>query len=149
MTKQANVDVEGTVASLFQPDALLASQYLELHRTRTQLRPEKRLMFAVLEDAIACFQDYLLARDERGKSLFRDAEEWIMKKNNDWLFSFENICEVLGLNPKYVRQGLLRWREAKLAKCQKAKMIKLTPQRKNNCGEPAGKAAPKPVGAAG
>lgn len=149
MTKQAKVNVEGWVASLFQPDTLLAAQYLELYRRKTHLEPEKRLMFAVLEDAIACFQDYLLARDERGKSLFRDAEEWIMKENNDWLFSFENVCDVLGLNPKYVRQGLLRWREAKLARCQKAKMIQLNPQRKNNCGKPAGKAAPKPLRAAG
>jgi hypothetical protein len=47
--------------------------------------------------------------------MFQDAEEWILEKDTDWPFSFETICEVLGLNPDYVRQGLVRWKEAKLA----------------------------------
>lgn len=68
-------------------------------------------MLAILEDAIACFQKYVLARDARGKTLFRDAEEWILEEGSDWIFSFENICEVLGLDPKYLRQGLVRWKE--------------------------------------
>jgi hypothetical protein len=36
-----------------------------------------------------------------------------------WVFSFENICEALGFNPAYVRQGLLRWMKNKLPKHRK------------------------------
>lgn len=48
------------------------------------------------------------------KNIFRDAEEWIIKEDGDWLFSFENICEVLGFDPVYIREGLMRWKENKL-----------------------------------
>jgi hypothetical protein len=30
-------------------------------------------------------------------------------------FTFEYICEVLGLDPDYIRHGLQRWREEQLA----------------------------------
>jgi len=114
VTNETNFSIEGKVASLFQPDILVAAQYLETVLTRASLEPEKRLMLAVLEDAVLCFQKGSSAGDRRRKALFTDAEEWIMEENGDWPFSFENICEVLGLNPAYLRQGLLRWKRKKL-----------------------------------
>ena len=66
----------------------------------------------VLEDAILCFQKYLFARDRKGQTLFREAEEWIFgETESDWLFSFPTVCDFLGTNPQYVRYGLRRWRE--------------------------------------
>jgi len=79
---------------------------------------EEGLMLAVLENAIEYFQKYALAQSEREKRLFKEAEEWIMEKNSDWFFSFENICETLELYPDYIRQGLLRWKEAKCRSVQ-------------------------------
>jgi hypothetical protein len=74
---------------------------------------EERLMLAVLQDAVECFQEYILAQYPGEKKLFQEAEDWILEKNTDWPFSFENICETLQLDPGYLRQGLLRWKEAK------------------------------------
>jgi hypothetical protein len=107
--------VEEKVGSLFQPDTLLPAQYFETFRTKAHLEPEKRLMLAILEDAIDCFQKYIFARDGRGKRIFREEEDWIFEENSDRLFSFENICQVLGFNPKYVRNGLLLWKEKERA----------------------------------
>jgi hypothetical protein len=73
---------------------------------------EERLMLAVLENAIEDFQKYILANDKRGKELFEEAEEWILETNSPSFFSFENICEHLGLDPDYVRRGFMRWKEA-------------------------------------
>jgi hypothetical protein len=53
---------------------------------------EERLMLAVLQDAVECFQEHVLAQDLWKKKLFQEAENWILAKNTDWLFSFENIC---------------------------------------------------------
>ena len=103
------------IASLFEPDTLLSTQYFGNLRRKTLLEPEKRLMLAILEDAINCYQDNLLAKGRAGR-LFKEAEEWILEKGSDWIFSFKNICETLGFNPEYVRQGLLRWKEKKAAK---------------------------------
>ena len=121
MRNETNASIEKNGASLFQPDMLLSAQYLETFRTETYLESEKRLMLAVLEEAVLCFQKYIAAGDRRRKTLFRDAEAWIMEENGDWLFSFENICQVLGFNPDYLRQGLLRWKNKKLAHCRKIK----------------------------
>ena len=75
---------------------------------------EEKLMLAVLENAVEYFQKYVLARNPSGKKLFQEAEVWFLEKDSDELFSFENICETLQLHPDYIRQGLLRWKEAKL-----------------------------------
>lgn len=114
MANETDFRIEEKVASLFQPDVLLPAQYFETVRTRASLEPEKRLMLAVLEDAVLCFQKGSFAGDRRRKALFPDAEEWIMEENSDWPFSFENICEVFGISPAYLRQGLLRWKRKKL-----------------------------------
>ena len=81
---------------------------------KTLREGEERLMFAVLENAVEYFQKYVLARKPRGKQLFREAEEWFLDKDSDELFSFESICETLGLHPDPIRKGLMVWKEAKL-----------------------------------
>jgi hypothetical protein len=109
------INLEEKRISLFEPDTLLSAQYLENLRRKTLLEPEKRLMLAVLEDAINCFQVNVMARSGRRKKLFNESEDWIMGWDDDWIFSFVSVCELLGFNPEYVRRGLLRWKEKKLA----------------------------------
>ena len=121
---------EGRVASLFQPDTLLPEQYFATFRRKTHLEPEKRLMLAVLEDAVVCFQKHVLAQNRRGKAAFREAEDWILEQGSDWLFSFEDICEVLGLDPDYIRQALLSWKERRLAELSRPKIHRLNHRRK-------------------
>jgi hypothetical protein len=113
---QTGLTPDERIGALFQPDSLLSTHYFETLRRKTILEPEKRLMLAILEDAINCFQDNLLAQNVRRRRLFEEAEEWIVEVDGDWVFSFENICEALGVNPAYIRQGLLRWVTNKLPK---------------------------------
>jgi len=109
---------------LFQPDSVLAPQFFAtLRRQAPRKKGEWLLIIAVLEDAVFCFQKYLFARDPHGQRLFRDAWEWLMvpqprpiPKNEDATgFSFEYICDVLGLDPDYLRHGLRAWGDARLA----------------------------------
>ena len=66
-------------------------------------------MYAVLHDAIDCYQRYALARDERKQAMFADARAWIETTNErDWPLSFENICETLGLDAESIRGELAR-----------------------------------------
>jgi len=97
-----------TAGAGFQPDSLLSAQYFETLRRKNFLEPEKRLMLAILEDAVDCFQNNLLRPSLKSRRLFQEAEKWIVEVDGDWIFSFENVCEALGLNPAYVRQGMLR-----------------------------------------
>ena len=72
---------------------------------------ERRLALAVLTEAVQCFQKHAIARDPRGRRLFREAEQWLMSGAHEPEFSFEGICEALRLDPNYLRNGLQRWRE--------------------------------------
>lgn len=101
-------------ASVFQPDFLLPLQFFTGTRGKGYAEGERRLMLAVLEDAVDCFQKYLGAKESRGRLLCSDAEEWFLSEDRSWLFSFENVCDVLGLQPDFIRQGLLDWKAKRL-----------------------------------
>ena len=98
----------GQTGSFLQPDPLVPAQFCAIFRCQKASVPEKRLMFAVMEDAIICFQKYAPARNAREMRRFREAENWIFSKDSDWWFSFENICAHVGLDPDYVRRRLTR-----------------------------------------
>jgi hypothetical protein len=74
-------------------------------------RGEVALMYAVLEDAVRCFQEQFVSGGQHAKRLGREAEAWFFSEDYKWPFSFVNICAVLGLDTEYIRQGLLRWRQ--------------------------------------
>jgi hypothetical protein len=84
-------------------------------RRKHLLEGEKRLILSVLEDGIECFMKYLGAPTSKGQKLFRDAEEWINLHDKQWIFSFDNVCDMLDINPDYMRRGLQGWKRRKLA----------------------------------
>ncbi|MBI4516341.1 MAG: hypothetical protein HY699_11065 [Deltaproteobacteria bacterium] len=112
---------------LFQPDVLLPAQFFSTLRRKAPQEPERRLVVAILEDAVDCFHKHLFARDHKARQLFEDSEAWILSDDRDWPFSFANICELLDLNPEYLRRGLLTWKERQLAERSRGKVINLEP----------------------
>ena len=92
-----------------EPDVLTSFEFLKTNQRRDHLQPEVKLMFAVLSDAIECFQKYPDAKTGRSRKIFAEAEAWILSRDNRELFSFEQICEALHLSASYLRMGLLRW----------------------------------------
>ncbi|MGH7864746.1 MAG: hypothetical protein ACREQB_07140 [Candidatus Binataceae bacterium] len=99
---------------LFEPDTLLPIQYFEAMRKKHLLEGEKRLVLSVLEDAVECFMKCIDSATNKGQRLFRDADEWISTVDKRWVFSFDNVCEMLDVNPEYMREGLRKWKERKL-----------------------------------
>ena len=91
---------------LFQPDTLLPTQFFDRSRRRSEHEGERRLMVAILEDAVDVYRKQANARDERGRELFAEAETWIEDGDRSWLFSFQNICDVLDIDADYLRRGL-------------------------------------------
>ena len=72
--------------------------------------PEAALMYAVLEDAFLCFRKQFQT-DGRCMQQAQQAQEWFFSNDSDGLFSFLSICEVLGLEPEYMRKKLEHWSE--------------------------------------
>jgi hypothetical protein len=111
----------------FEADILAAEDFDRIYRSRP-LSPERELMVAILEEAVADYQRCWKARDKKGMERFADAQAWILESDSEWIFSFINCCEALGIEPDYLRQGLLRWNQAKRAKLLSAPAI---PQQKH------------------
>jgi hypothetical protein len=65
------------------------------------------LMMAILEDALKCYFDYAGASTRRKSKIFDEAEQWFFSMDDEGIFSFENICAVFGIDPGYVRRGLV------------------------------------------
>jgi hypothetical protein len=72
---------------------------------------ERRLVLAILEEAVRSYQRYAYATNRRGRRLFWETCEWFAEREQPWVFSFENICHALDLDPESIRQGLTRWRD--------------------------------------
>ena len=68
-----------------------------------QWTPELQLMLAILEDAIACYCKTLKRPRQNPEILARQAEFWIGLDDWDSPFSFNNVCEALGLEPVATR----------------------------------------------
>jgi hypothetical protein len=68
--------------------------------------PERRLMVALVRDAIRCIEKYRTARDTRGKRLFAKEAQWMLSDDDDSLYAFVRVCETLDLNPDAVRHSL-------------------------------------------
>ena len=93
----------GVPLSLLPPGAVLPSRHFAPHG---KLVPERRLIIAVLHDAIRCVEQYRCVKSPRNRRLFDEVERWLLASESDWPYSFENICAVLELDANAVRQRL-------------------------------------------
>jgi len=103
-------------------DPVVLFEVLGLSPTARELlekQPEHRLLWAVLQDGLETYMKYSTATSRHGRRLFQEAEEWIMQDESPWLCSFVNICQILDLDPGYLRRGLHRWQAARVSRSTK------------------------------
>ncbi|TMA82670.1 MAG: hypothetical protein E6J74_37295 [Deltaproteobacteria bacterium] len=96
------------LARILEPDIFLPSQFYGSGGLSRQLEGEKRLMIAILKDAVECLEKYRSARSSAARSHYENAIDWIKDTDTEWLFSFTNICDLLGFDPDYIREVLLK-----------------------------------------
>jgi hypothetical protein len=96
------------LARILEPDIFLPSQFYGSGGLSRQLEGEKRLMIAILKDAVECLEKYRSARSSAARSHYENAIDWIKDPDTEWLFSFTNICDLLGFDPDYMREVLLK-----------------------------------------
>jgi hypothetical protein len=103
------------IGGIFIPDILTPGQYYDGVRADSGFaRPIKRLMLAVLADAIRCYQTFANPRSRAQRRLFVEAEAWLMDSKADGPFAYETVCETLDIDPSCLREGLRRWRRQEL-----------------------------------
>ena len=117
---------KGSVAAmteaLFVEDIILPEQYFAPLRHKRRTGGEERLLLAVLDDAIHCFQSNIAARTPRRQRLFREAEQWLLEET-DASVTLEYNCTVFGLDAEHIRARIREWRDRACAKARPAHMV--------------------------
>src|SRR5262245_60317480 len=130
MTMPASLIAVHDTGKLFEPDTLLPTQFYAMFKNSQYREPERRLMVAILEDAVSC-----LSADQRRCNLkqrkqYEEAKSWITAdEESEWIFSFKNIWDVLGMNPGYLRHGLIRHRTGSGNRTSRAMVTTRRPSR--------------------
>jgi hypothetical protein len=107
---KGNLD-ESLLARFTIPDVLMPAQYYGGRRTpHPEMHATKRLLLAVLEDALRCLQNYAESHNPAHRKAFGEAETWILDRKAHGPFAFETICETLAIQPDHLRDGIRQWR---------------------------------------
>jgi len=87
---------------------LMPAQYADLVRRNHTLEGELKLLMAVLEDAIRCYLRNVDAKGGERKREFIEVRNWFESTvaGPAGIFSFENLCEALGIEPHRLRARL-------------------------------------------
>ena len=117
----------GVLGSLFVPDVLTPGQYYDSRREDSAIAPVKRLMMAVLEEALRSFQNNSEAKSGPRRRLFLEDEQWLCGDESDGPFSFATVCETLGIEPAFLRAGLRKWRSLQLAGVTTRRLARRSP----------------------
>src|SRR5229473_6736479 len=126
--KARTMEWENTaLGNLFVPDVLTPEQFYDSRRDDSSIRPVKKLMMAILEDALRCFQNNADAKGGPRKRLFSEAEQWLIGEGGEGPFSFETVCETLGIEPQFLRRGLRDWRSQQLAGVSTRRLARRSP----------------------
>ena len=117
----------GAMGSILVPDVLTPEQFYDARHDDCAIAPVKRLMMAVLEDALRCFQNHSNAKAGPRKRLFTEAEQWLCGQTGDGPFSFDTVCETLGIEPTFLRGGLKQWRDQQLVGLAARRLARRSP----------------------
>ncbi len=92
--------------NVFSAVGILPVQYGETRRRKLPAEGERKLLFAVLEDAI---RTYLRHRDNdaaHNNEDFVEAAEWLSCDDECGPFAFLSVCEALGIDADSLRSGI-------------------------------------------
>lgn len=110
------IDPTGPLGGEFsESEAVLPTQFYGARRGASNIEPMRRLMIAMLVDAVRCFQTKAGADRTARSQEFAEVKSWLFSDDDDGLFSFNAVCDALGLDPKSIRNWLARWQEKRLA----------------------------------
>lgn len=101
-------DVDTGEDALIAAAAVLPEQFSHPPALSTVLPGHITLRWAVLLDAYNLLTRPSKKNGRRQQRLAKETKEWFFTDDAEWPFSFVNLCAALGLDPAYIRRGLLR-----------------------------------------
>lgn len=97
--------IESALSPLINDAEPTPGQWADQHRAK-ELPPEKRLLWAILDDAIRCYVKYSSGAKHRRQRLFREAACWLFTTPPAQV-TFKYVCQELDINPGYLRKKLI------------------------------------------
>lgn len=94
-----------------QADAVMPAQFYATRRRSASVESIMRLMAGILIDAVRCFQRSFDARHLNRQKEFKEAQRWIFDDAGDGPFSFLCVCDLLEIDPRGLRNSILRWQK--------------------------------------
>lgn len=95
-------------AGLLGIEAVLPAQFWANAPRAGRGEPERRLMLAVLQDALLTVAVQARRQTRKSRRLAAEARRWFASETRAHPFAFAAICDVLGLETSYIRAALRR-----------------------------------------
>jgi hypothetical protein len=86
----------------------IADEFLSTFKRNEHIEPEKALLERLLTDAVDCYKKHFHSDSRVGRRRFREAKKWIFSSRTDWIFSFNSVCQLLDVDPDFIRRQLRR-----------------------------------------
>jgi hypothetical protein len=123
------------------------SHFLGKDRGQDDGAPLRRLMLAMLGDALDCLRRGASeSASSARRRAAREAAEWVNDTAEEHLFSFNCVCETLGIHPEALRESLEKWvtegsRLARRAPVMSPGSVSTSPYRRRKGNSPVHSAA--------
>ncbi len=114
------MDLRHAVDELLEPAFVLPDQLSRRAQCGARESAVHRLMLGILRDAVDLYLKALTPGNRVAAKRLRGVVAWFSSDDRQWPFSFERICEALGLEAEYIRGGLYRQSRQRRAEQQEA-----------------------------
>jgi hypothetical protein len=84
----------------------MPQQYYDLISRRRIIDGERRLMFAVFEDAIRSYVMCMSAKSQVRRREFEEVKAWVELRGHHSVFSFDSLCDLFEIDPDILRHQL-------------------------------------------
>ena len=74
--------------------------------------PERSLLSALLFDGIQAYLNFITSTGGRAVKRYQEAFAWVNTRDSEYVFSFESVCEGLGVDAEFLRLGLINAAES-------------------------------------
>jgi hypothetical protein len=114
--ENTGVQIDSTMGSPsddLRADGVMPAQFYPARRGLASVEPIMRLMGGILADAVRSFQRNFEAQGASRRLEYREARQWLFDDKEDGPFSFEDVCEALDIDPRRLRELIIRWEKNK------------------------------------
>lgn len=85
---------------------LMPQQYYDLISRRRIIDGERRLMFAVFEDAIRSYVLCMASKSQARRREFEEVKSWMELRGHHSVFSFDSLCDLFEIDANMLRVQL-------------------------------------------